>query len=664
LKEIDVKLNDFTRREFLEMLLGAGVGLAAGGMLLPSCKKAIRTSHKTLIIGFDGMDPGLLAQFMKNRKFPNIQKLVEVNGIRNLGTSNPPQSPVAWANFITGTNPGGHGLFDFIHRDPENYMPYLSAAQTHESNRKMRIGKYQIPLSGGNVENLRRGTAFWEPLGDEGIPATIYRVPSNFPPVHSGRAISGMGTPDLLGGYGSFTFFTEKHMEMKDLTGGKIVQIKQENGCYKCRIEGPEDTLVDGKPQTNAEITIWKDSVNPAVKISAGDTAVLLNEGEWSDWIRLRFQMLPHVSSTSGIVMFYVKKVHPHLQIYVTPVNIDPSNPALPISYPENHSKELAGKIGLFYTQGIPEATKALDHDILTDAEYIQQNETFYRSVYQIYEHELERFNSGVLFFYFSNTDLGSHMFWSAMDKKHQQYPFRPEYTRGMIEKIYHDMDRMLGLALKRMNEGDTVMVISDHGFAPFYKGFHLNSWLKENGYLDLTDEDDRDEPEFLSNVNWSSTRAYALGFNGLYINQNGREGNGIVSGGAEKKALMKEMREKLLKTIDPDTGQHTVSHVYFAEEIYSGRYVSKAPDMIVGYNRGYRASWETAIGKVPHGLISLNEQKWTGDHCVDPVHVPGIILSNRKIRINDPALHDVPVTALAGFGIEKTRDMTGRKIL
>ncbi len=645
------------------VLLGAGAGLAAGGILLPGCAPAKRKTPKTLIIGFDGMDPRLLARFMKNGGFPNFRRLAEVNGIRSLGTSNPPQSPVAWANFITGADPGGHGLFDFIHRDPETYIPYLSGARTLESRLKLEIGKYRIPLRGGNVDNLRGGTAFWELMGDAGFPATIYRAPSNYPPARSGKAISGMGTPDLLGGYGSFTFFTERPLLKKDLTGGEIIRISPRNGCYRCRVKGPENTMVDGASQTEAEIKIWKDPENPAVKITTRDSSFLLKEGQWSNWIRLRFEMLPHFVATNGIVVLYVKKVHPDLQIYVSPVNIDPSDPALPISHPENYSKELAAKTGLFFTQGIPETTKALDHGILTDDEYLQQNDIFYRSVEKIYEYELDRFDSGMLFFYFSNTDLGQHMFWSAMDKSHHQYGARPERSRGTIERIYNEMDIFLGRALSRLNDGDTIIVMSDHGFAPFRKGFHLNSWLLDNGYLDLSDSGSRDEQEFLSNANWAGTRGYAMGFNALYVNQRGREGDGIVKAGVDKQLLMNEIKNKLLAAVDPETGERPVSNVYFSEDIYSGEYSGRAPDMIIGYNSGYRASWETAIGRTPRGLLSLNQQTWTGDHCIDPIHVPGIILSNRKIRTRDPVLQDVPVTALAGFGIGKTNGMTGRNL-
>lgn len=632
-----------------------------------SCgKKAPReqAGKRVLVIGFDGMDPKLLDEFRKDRKFPNIEKLLAVNSVKTLRTSTPPQSPVAWSNFITSKNPGGHGIFDFIARDPETYLPYLSTSETMPPAKTITIGKMVFPVSKGKVELLRHGAAFWELLEKKGVRSTIFRVPSNYPPVKYGRSLSGMGTPDLLGGYGSFTFCTDTAPPHSDeITGGQVFLTKKKNGNYRCEVEGPENSFIKDKAPTKAVFDVWVDPENRSAKIKIGKESFMLNEGEWSGWIRLEFPLIKRLYNVTGIVLVYLKQTRPHFEMYISPVNIDPIRPALPISNPSGYSKELAGKIGYFYTQGMPEATKALDHGIFTDQEFVRQAGIFEAEIDKIYDYELSRFNSGFMFFYFSDTDLKTHMFWSATDPTHPQYPKRSEFARSVLPDAYSKMDRLLGKAMKRLGRNDTIIVISDHGFTSFARAFNLNTWLKENGYLAVIDEFTQDRHEYLENIDWPRTKAYAIGFNSLYINLAGREGQGIVPPGAARKELMEEIRQRLLELFDPDTGKMPISDVYFADDIYSKEYRENAPDMIIGYNPGYRASWETAIGKAPLVLFTDNTQKWAGDHCVDSIHVPGVIFSNRKIRVADPALTDIGVTVLSEFGIKKSPGMIGRPI-
>jgi len=621
------------------------------------------SQKRVLILGFDGMDPNLLTEFMKDGGMPHFASLIEVNRDYTLATSDPPQSPVAWANFITGSNPGGHDIYDFIARDPENYIPYLSTSRTVPPKRLLRIGNYEIPLSKGRVELLRRGTAFWELLERSGVQTTVFRVPSNFPPVPFGRSLAGMGTPDITGGYGSFTFCTTTMpRNAKEITGGKVYLLKVRNGHADCEIEGPANNLRKGHPVVKATMEIWVDPENPSAKIRIGKETHLLKEGEWSRWIPINFPLIEHVSCVRGMVLVYLKKAHPDIELYISPVNIDPMRPALPISNPGGYARELAEKVGRFYTQGMPEDTKALDHGIFTDAEFLGQTGVFNESIERIYDYELRRFKSGFMFFYFSDTDLNSHMFWSATDASHPQNAKRDAGSRAVLKKTYRKMDRMLGKALNKLRKGDTLLVMSDHGFAPYERAFNLNSWLKDNGYLALTGGTGRDAGEFLENVDWTLTRAYGLGFNALYINMEGREGEGIVSA-SEKKALMLEIRSKLEALVDPKTGAHPISHVYLADDIYQPEYLRNAPDLIVGYNRGYRASWETAIGKFPKQWIMENKEKWSGDHCIDAALVPGIILSNRKIKLQRPALTDIAPTVLSEFGIKKKSGMIGHSL-
>lgn len=617
---------------------------------------------KVLVLGFDGMDPKILKTLIQEGKLPNFEHLMKTGDFKPLGTSIPPQSPVAWSNFITGMNPGGHGIFDFIHRDPESMVPYLSTSKTESSNKTIGIGSWIIPLSGGKVALLRHGKAFWEYLEEKGIPTTVFRVPANFPPVDTELPVyqlAGMGTPDIQGTYGTFSFYTDNADEYgNDISGGKVFPVEVIGNKVAAELPGPKNTLRKGNPQASVDFTVFIDPENPVAKIVAQDQQVILKQGEWSDWVKVNFEIIPYVKHVSGIARFYLKEVRPTFKLYVTPVNIDPSAPALPISTPEDYSQELAREIGSFYTQGIPEDSKALSEKVLDDGEYYDQSNIVLDEELKMFERELSHFKSGLLFFYIGRTDQLAHMFWRTMDPNHPAYDPTSKYRR-VIEQTYIDMDGVLGKALKKMDEHTTLIVLSDHGFAPFYRAFNLNTWLKNEGYASLTDDS---EGDFFSNVDWSNTRAYGAGFNGLYLNLQGRERRGIVQPW-ERGALLDEISKKLLAIRDPKNGEQVISKVYKADEAYTGPYVKDGPDLIVGYNRGYRASWETVLGKFPKELLRDNTEKWSGDHLIEAKLVPGILLSNKKIESENPALYDLAPTILAEFGIPKGEGMIGNSV-
>ncbi len=622
-------------------------------------------AKKVLILGFDGLDPQILERLVQGGKLPNFKALIESGDFRPLATSVPPLSPVAWGDFITGMNPGGHGIFDFIHRDPETMVPYLSTSRTEPAKRTIRLGNWVIPLSSGKISLLRGGKAFWQILEEHRIPTTIVRAPSNFPPVKGKmRQLSGMGTPDLQGTYGIFSFFTDEPASKykTEFGGGEIFQVRVVNHQVRAKLLGPGNSFRVGAPPSAVDFSVLMDALNPVAKIVIQDQPFLLKEGEWTPWIQIQFEMIPFLQHVRGMVRFYLKEVRPHFKLYATPINIDPSAPAMPISTPEDYSHELFEEIGPFYTQGMPHDTKALSNGILDDAEFLQQAKIVFDEHSRMFEYELNRFKSGLLFFYTDRVDQLAHMFWRTMDPKHPAYDPASQYAH-VIEEIYRDMDKILGQALKRLDDRTRLIVMSDHGFAPFYRAFNLNTWLKEEGYVKLRDDSIKGEEEFFANVDWKETRAYGLGLNGLYINLRGRERKGIVTPGAERDSLMNDIIRKLQAVRDPKTGDHVVRRVYKAEEVYSGPALQGAPDLIVGYNRGYRVSWESVLGKFPKVLFRDNADKWSGDHAMAADLVPGLIATNQKIKHAHPALYDLAPTILNEFGIPKGDGMVGRSL-
>ena len=613
---------------------------------------------KMVILAFDGMDPRIVRELFDDGKLPNLRKLAEDGGFRYLWSSIPPQSPVAWSNFITGKNPGGHGIYDFIHRDPETYQPYLSVSETvpPDESLTLSLGKYRFPLDGGEVRNLRGGKAFWEYLEEAGVPCVIFKIPSNFPPAgKKTKSVSGMGTPDLFGSYGIYQYFTTDPLDIPDdYGGGRIRLVFPEGDKVSDVIEGPPNTFLADSPVMEIPLTAWIDPENPVARIDLGDQQIILNQGEWSDWVILKFDPLPLLGSTSGICRLFLKEARPEFKLYVSPININPLDPALPIDLPAGYAREVAEEAGLFYTQGMPEDTKALDNGTLTTAEFAQQAWLVLEERNRLFDVLFPKFEKGLFFFYYSSTDLGTHMFWHLRDPQHPVYDAEAREQLGdRVALVYEEMDKVVGKVRARFGEDAALIVMSDHGFGPLYRNFHLNTWLEQEGYLAGNGR---------GGIDFGRSRVYALGLNGLYINRIGREGRGIVDED-EAQGLMKELQEKLEAVTDPETGESVIKRVHRSDLAYSGEYIANAPDMMVGYDWGYRTAYQSALGQLTDEIVSISLEKWSGDHCGATDLVPGVLFSNLPLRKEDPRLYDITPAVLEYFGVAVPGDMNGSSI-
>ena len=611
------------------------------------------------------MDPQLLRQFMSQGKMPNFARLAAEGDFRQLTTSIPPQSPVAWSNLITGMDAGGHGIFDFIHRDPENTGLYFSASRVEGPKHALRLGSWVVPLGGGRAEQLRKGKAFWQILDQHGIPNTIIRIPSNFPPVTTkGKTLSGMGTPDLRGTYGTFSFYTDDPaVPPGPIEGGQVVTVEVQNSRVTSNLIGPDNAFRKGSPPATERFSVAVDPLEPVAKIAVQGQEFVLREGEWSGWVRIEFELVPLFSHVKGMCRFYLKQAHPRFELYVSPINIDPVDPALPISTPSKYSRLLADEAGEFHTLGISEDTKALSDGVLDDTEYLQQARTVLAEHRRIFDAEFPEFKKGVFFFYFSSLDLNSHMFWRLMDPKHPEYDANLAAQYGSsIEDFYRQIDQVLGEVLPKVDDHTTLLVLSDHGFAPYNRSFNLNTWLLNNDYIALK-PGAADTDEAFANVDWSRTRAYGLGLNGLYLNLRGRERAGIVEPGAQADALLAEIKAKLLAVRDPKNNAIAITRIDRATDVYQGPYAKTGPDLLIGYNRGYRAGWRTILGNFPADVFEDNTNPWSGDHCMDYTLVPGVLLSNQPIAAQAPALTDIAPTIFAEFGIPQPDGMMGHSV-
>jgi len=473
-----------------------------------------------------------------------------------------------------------------------------------------------------------------------------------------------MGTPDLQGTYGVFSFYTDDRSFALagDTGGGEVFRVNRVNHQVQGRLLGPRNTFRADAPLSAADFTVFIDPVNPVAKIALQDHQLLLKRGEWSPWLRVRFDLVPYLQSVDGIVRFYLKDTHPHLKLYATPVNIDPSNPALPISTPTHYAHDLCDEIGLFYTQGMAHDTKALSSGVLDDGEFLEQAAFVFDEHSRIFDRELGRFRQGFLFLYTDRVDQLAHMFWRTMDSAHPLHDPRSPYA-GVIERTYRDMDALVGKALRRVDDRTTLLVMSDHGFAPFRRGVNVNTWLLQNGYLTLKDGKTT-SGEWFADVDWSRTRAYCLGLTGIFINRRGREGQGIVEEGAELRLLKRQLVTRLTGLVDDETGQLAVREIQDAAAMFSGPYLDNGPDLLLGFNGGYRMSWDCASGKVTPSVFEDNTRRWSGDHCVDPKLVPGIFFCNRPINGHTPDIRDVAPTVLRLFGVAVPAYMEGKPLL
>jgi predicted AlkP superfamily phosphohydrolase/phosphomutase len=646
---------NISRREFLKQSAIATAGITGIINTTEAFAKESPAANgkKVVVIGFDGMDPILSERMMNAGDLPNLDKLRKNNGYSVLGTSTPPQSPVAWANFINGADPGSHGIFDFIHRHPEKQFGglFLSTSET----------------VGGKTVLKRQGTPFWDYLDEAGIKSVFYDLPSNYPPSPSKhgnhKCLSGMGTPDMTGNYGGFHHFAEDGpVRTKEFEGCKLSMLFFENETASGALIGPVDPYSKKHKPMTIEFAAHRDKNLNTVIVEIQDKRLFLKPGQWSKWVRLDFELeVPYWlnKTLNGICRFYLQEIGENVRLYVTPINVDPSNPATPISEPNSFVKDISKELGLFYTSGMQEDFKALQNKIYNDDEFVMQADIVLKERLRLLDYAIKHYEDGLLYFYFSSTDLQAHMLWWDGDEKH---PTRNKKDAkkyfGVLKDIYRKMDKVLGETIDKYGQEATIIVLSDHGFANFSRQFGLNKWLVDEGYIGP-----KKCTSLMTGADWSKTRAYGLGINGLYLNLKGRERDGIVESGREQEELLKELITKL-QAIKDNNGKKVIKEVYRTDKYYSGPATRLAPDLIIGYSKGYRASWTTCLGDMDKEVISDNDKAWSADHCADPSVVPGVVFCNKPIDADKPTLIDIAPSILKQFGLEIPDSMQGKNII
>lgn len=708
--ERGLPVDGISRRElFRGAALAAGTGLAgtvscSGGGVRPRELK-----RKVIILGFDAVDPVLLEQFMLAGELPNLRKLSREGSYREIASSIPPESPVAWSTFSVSAQAGVHGVFDFLNRDPATYTPiYASVRPVHP-----KFLWDMIPISRPGAICLRSGKPFWEQASENGIKTAVLEAPVAFPAARlesDSMLLTGLDTPDLRGTQATYHFFTtDIYSESGAETefGGKVSAIEfGPDGRAGATIFGPWNPITRRKrirllelrnrahdrgdlasldqldheldrlqeaDQLTTPIAFRVDRAAGRVTVEVCGRAVSLSPGNWSDWVEIEFQ-LNFLVRLRGFCRFILTEMGDEVKVFMSPVEIHPEDPVLPISWPADFAGRLVRSIGLFKVRGWAAETAALKEQKINERAFMQDLHMIFDQRRAMGLEVLEKERPNLFFELFSDTDRVQHMFWRLVDKDHPMYD--PDLDREFgdaILSIYRRMDSFVGEVRERFEDPDTLLfVVSDHGFSSFRKGVNINTWLVENGYMRLQGQDDprynlKDlfgGGDFFRNVDWQGTQAYSLGLGLIYINLRGREGQGIVEPGDEYARLVREIAGGLTGMTDPEDGVRVVNRVYAGQEVYRGARLDEAPDLVVGFSRNYRVSWQTALGGIPSRVIEPNMEKWSGDHCsVDRDLVPGVLLCNRKVVSETPDLRDVAPTALNWLGCPVPDEYEGRDL-
>jgi len=736
------------------LLLAGGIGAAAENRF-----------ERVIVLGFDGADARLVSQYMDEGRLPNLARLRDQGTYAPLRSTNPPQTPVSWATFATGLNPGRTEIFDFLRRVEGTYLPDF--AMVREGKRPFLLGPKNpmvvapiafavvgllaavglwlagarglrlalgalvagalagggaaflaarwLPESVPDATNGRRGLPFWTAAAAAGIPSRVIHVPANFPAESHDHLelLSGLGVPDMRGRIGSPSLFTsDAALAVPDNQFSvEIVHLSGRRGRIETALAGPlndpfwnypiakategltgdekqatrarvEETLKARGVRRRLDVPFVIDATGSDLTIDLGGRRETLKPLGWSDWFVVPVAVNPlvdRVAGLRGMVRFKLLALEPEIRLYMSPLMFHPKCQPVPFATPAGFAGELLDEVGLFKTLGWPIDTWSLPSGIADEQHFLEDLEFTVATEVKMLDQALERGDARLYVQVFDFTDRIGHLFWRYHDPGHPIYDaaaagrYEPE-----IPRAYERMDAIVGRAMARLDGKTALLVCSDHGFASFRRGVNYNTWLVRNGFMTLkgamggggkTLEDLFDKGEmggFFKNVDWSRTKAYAMGLGNIYLNLLGREPKGSIAPGREYEEVRDAIIAGLEALVDPKTGEKPVTKVYKREEIYSGFDPRVVPDLRVANSEHYRIGWQSTLGEVPLEIFEDNKKAWSGDHCSnDPAIVPGILFSSVRLqKEREPFIGDLFPTTLALLGVPAVPDIDGRSLL
>ncbi len=704
-----------TRRQILAF--AAALLLLCGPVLADE-----KTPPHVVILGFDGVDAGIVEHMMAAGRLPHLAALKNRGGYSPLTPTVPAQTPVSWATFSTGLDPGGHEIFDFLKRNPADRVPTFAVADEVEKplflgratgpvlgaavflflglvallvSRRWRVAgvalavlglaagagvflavRAYIPPTRPSVENKRKGKTFWSEAGAR--PATVMRVPVTFPPepLPDGQMLSGLGVPDISGRIGKPFYFTSDPFfaprEGNDFSI-ELVRLETNVGRQLTKIAGPPGKPFGRPGAIELPLTLTVPASRDRLSIAAGGESRELKPGAWSDWVSLTFRVNPLIS-VHGYGRFRLDRVDPEIGLYLSPIQFDPEKlpPGLDISAPRRFARELVEHFGRYKTMGWAIDTWSIQSGTLPEQAFLEDVAATVAQDRRMLESLLKQ-RPRLLFHYFEFPDRVAHVFWRFRDREHPAYDAALAAKYGdAVEKAYETMDAIVGETAGSLAPQDVLIVLSDHGFATWRRSVNYNTWLVENGYLVLKGDARRKSLEalfsrgqFWEAVDWSKSRAYAMGLGDIYVNLKGRENGGIVSPGSEYERLRTEISERLEALTDPKTRERAVSRVFRREQIYRRYDPRLIPDLIVTNRPGYRVSWQASLGVPTQTVFEDNRDVWSGDHCsLDPDLVRGVFFSSKAFHADHiPGIADATASVRALLGAPAPADVAGKSL-
>jgi predicted AlkP superfamily phosphohydrolase/phosphomutase len=682
-------------------------------------------AEHVVVLGFDGADPDTIERMIAEGELPHLARLAREGTFAPLATTRPSESPVAWATFATGMNPGRTRIFDFLEKREDTYVPQIALVRQATTelpgtplrvgfvlllalgagiagswvlhrmpvNRRVRWGGLAVvtavpaiaaalvaawaPAAVPEAIRARQGDAFWKIAGGAGVPTVALQAPMEFPVEESpgARILAGFGVPDVRKSFGLWSLYTTDLLEEESTeTGGTRFPLRFEDGVAQSVIRGPRDftEAVAEVDQPEVEIPVTFRHTAGAVEIEVGETLVSLAAGDWSDFVPVRFPLNPLIR-LAGLVRFRVLSLEPNVSVYMEPINFDPERlpPIVDLSHPRDFAGDLARRAGPYETIGWKIITNPLRDEAVDFDAFLEDTRFARESNERLLMETLGEDSWRLLIAVFLFPDRIQHMLYRFADPEHPNHD--PELARrygGGIDETYRDLDRIVGAAMAAAPPETRFLVVSDHGFHSFRKQFNVNTWLAENGYLRAAGDsgerrlEDLFDPEalFFPGVDWSRTSAFALGLSGIYLNQQGREPEGTVAPGAEREQLVERLVADLMAFRDPETGDPVVRAVHRREEIYQGPFVEEAPDLVLGLEPGYRIGWQSTLGGMPPSSVTPNLDNWSGDHC-SMEDTAGVLLANLPLR-EAASLADIAPTVLDLLGISPPEDMDGASLL
>jgi predicted AlkP superfamily phosphohydrolase/phosphomutase len=579
---------------------------------------------QTILIGLDAFDPGVFERLVEQGNLPNLSGFLERKGYSRFSVSNPAQSEVSWTSIATGLNPGAHGIFDFVHRDPATYTPYVSLLPTKSG------------ISGTQFVPPSTARTIFDQAVRQGYPATVLWWPATFParPESPVRTFPGLGAPDIHGRLGVGTLFTTDSglAGEKRKTALERLQLRG-RGIYTSSLKGTARKKGSEVAESAIELELTLDGEKGA-RLRLGDRVVDLNVGEWSPIIEISFKvgLLYRLQAITRVIL---TQTSPEVRLYFLPLQLHPLHAPWRYATPGGFVKQTWQACGPFLTLGWPQDTTGLEEGCVNDQQFLDLCDSIVAGRERVLHYHLQNFREGILASVFDSLDRIQHMFWRD----------KPDIIAAWYLKLDAVIGRVRQALASRGLEKANLLVVSDHGFTEFTYKVHLNRWLIDQGYLIPKDRDRAGSGDF-GDVDWSRSESYALGLNSIYTNLAGREGQGLVAAN-RLESLLSKLKGELLAWQGPD-GRPVVQRAWQKHEALEGPLVPYGPDLLVGYSPGYRASAQTGLGAWEPRSIEINQDHWGADHCIDPSAVPGVLFSSRGLQdLPNPSYRDIPALAI-----------------